>query len=135
MPPARLHRVREPPPRFAAPFAAAGAELDVTVFSAPMAAAHLAQQDVVAGLVAAEGTVRVLGMVDGEPVWSADAVTASTWAPDAELHLEAAGDAGVVLVWRGPRVRQDGARPRRRRPQRRHPGRPARGRRRLLRHR
>jgi hypothetical protein len=83
---------------------AATGKLDASVFSAPIAAVHLAHQDVVAGLVAAEHVVRVLGLVDGKPAWSADAITSVNWAEDADVHLEAAGDAGALLSWRGPRA-------------------------------
>ena len=83
--------------------ASAGAPpLDASVFSAPIAAARVAHVDVVAGLVAAESVVRVLGMVDGKPAWSADALRGVSWSPDAELHLQPA-DGGVALMWRGMR--------------------------------
>jgi hypothetical protein len=83
--------------------AGAGMKLDPAVFSAPIAAARAAHQSIVAGLVAAEGVVRAMGMVDGQPVWVADVLTGVAWAPDADLHAQAAGDGGVALVWRGPR--------------------------------
>jgi hypothetical protein len=81
----------------------AGARLDLAVFSAPIAAARVSHQDIVAGLVAAEGVVRVMGIVDGKPGWATDVLPGVSWAPDAELHAQAAGDGGVALVWRGLR--------------------------------
>jgi hypothetical protein len=86
-----------------APVAVPTDKLDPSVFSAPIAAARVAHQDVIAGLVAAEGVVRVVGMAAGKPAWGADALTGVAWAPDAELHVQPAGDAGVALVWRGTR--------------------------------
>ncbi|HEY6460188.1 MAG TPA: hypothetical protein VIY73_08550 [Polyangiaceae bacterium] len=91
------------PPSESASITTPGDKLDPNVFSAPIAAARVARQDVVAGLVAAEGVVRVLGMAGGKPAWGADALTGVAWAPDAELHVQPAGDAGVALVWRGTR--------------------------------
>jgi hypothetical protein len=83
-------------------------KLDPAVFSAPIGAARAGHQDVVAGLVAAEHVVRVLGMAGGKPAWGIDALRDVTWAPDAELHVQSAGDAGVVVVWRGPRAGKSG---------------------------
>jgi hypothetical protein len=83
--------------------AVAGPKLDLAVFSAPIAASRAAHQSIVAGLVAGEGVVRAMGMVDVHPVWAADVLTGVVWAPDAELRAQAAGDGGVALVWRGPR--------------------------------
>lgn len=91
-----------PPPSAAAPVTPSS-KLDPSVFSAPIAAARVAHQDVVAGLVAAEGIVRVVGMAGDKPAWGADALTGVAWAPDAELRVQPAGDAGVALVWRGLR--------------------------------
>jgi hypothetical protein len=92
-----------PPPRPPIDGAAgAAAPLDASVFSAPIAATRASHQDIVAGLVAANGVVRAMGVVDGKPVWAADVLTDVTWAPDAELHALPAGDGGVALVWRGP---------------------------------
>ena len=71
-----------------------------SVFSAPIAAAHVGSVDVVAGLVAAESVVRVMGLSGAGTSWSVDALRSVTWAPDAELHLQAVGD-GLALLWRG----------------------------------
>jgi hypothetical protein len=80
--------------------ASGGPSLDDAVFSAPIAAARVGHVDVVAGLVAAEGLVRVRAVAGGKTAWTADALRGVTWAPDAELHLRPAGD-GAALVWRG----------------------------------
>ncbi|MGD0529787.1 MAG: hypothetical protein ABSE49_31920, partial [Polyangiaceae bacterium] len=84
--------------------AGAGAPLEPSVFSAPIAAARAVHQDVVAGLVVADGVVRAMGMVDGKPAWATDVLAGVSWAPDAELHAQATGDGGVAFVWRGPRA-------------------------------
>jgi hypothetical protein len=84
--------------------AGAGARLDPTVFSAPIAAARASHQDIVAGLVVADGVVRAMGIVDGKPAWATDVVSGVTWAPDAELHAQPTSDGGVAFVWRGPRA-------------------------------
>jgi hypothetical protein len=81
-----------------------GAKLDPSVFSAPIAAARASHQDIVAGLVVADGVVRAMGLVDGKPAWATDVLSGVTWAPDAELHAQATSDGGVALVWRGPRA-------------------------------
>jgi hypothetical protein len=70
------------------------------VFSAPIAASRAHHRLVVAGLVAAEGVVRVMALTAGQPAWSVDALRGVAWAPDAELKLQPAAD-GVALVWRG----------------------------------
>lgn len=70
------------------------------VFSAPIAATRAHRELVVAGLVAAEGVVRVAGLKDGGSSWTVDALRGVAWIPDAELKLQPAGD-GVALVWRG----------------------------------
>jgi hypothetical protein len=70
------------------------------VFSAHIAASRTHHQLVVAGLVAAEGVVRVMGLTAGGPAWSVDALRNVAWAADAELSLQPAAD-GVALVWRG----------------------------------
>lgn len=70
------------------------------VFSAPIAASRAHHQLVVAGLVAAQGVVRVMALTAGQPAWSVDALRGVAWAPDAELKLQPAAD-GVALVWRG----------------------------------
>jgi hypothetical protein len=70
------------------------------VFSAPIAAASVGQTAVIAGLVNAEGTVRVMSLRDGQLAWAADALHGVAWAPDVELKLLPASD-GIALVWRG----------------------------------
>jgi hypothetical protein len=84
----------------ASPGASAPAGSPDAVFSAPIAAARVGHADVVAGLVAAEGVVRVMAIASGKAAWTADVLSGVTWAPDAELHLRPAGD-GAALVWRG----------------------------------
>src|ERR1700722_922735 len=61
--------------------AAAGARLDLAVFSAPIAAARVAHQDIVAGLVAADGVIRVMGLADGKAAWATDVLSGVAWAP------------------------------------------------------
>jgi hypothetical protein len=75
------------------------------VFSAPIGAARVGRVDVVAGLVAAEGAVRVMGLADAGTLWIADALRGVAWAPDAELRLQPAAD-GVAVFWRGLRDRK-----------------------------
>ena len=70
------------------------------VFSAPIAAVRVHHQLVVAGLVATEGVIRVMGLRDGLPAWTADVLRGVAWIPDAEVKLQPAGD-GVVVSWRG----------------------------------
>jgi hypothetical protein len=70
------------------------------VFSAPIAATRAHRELVVAGLVAAEGVIRVAGLKDGGSSWTVDALRGVAWIPDAELKVQPAGD-GVALVWRG----------------------------------
>jgi hypothetical protein len=70
------------------------------VFSAPIGASFAHQQLVVAGLVAAEGVVRVMGLAAGRVAWSVDALRGAAWVADCELRVQPAGD-GVALVWRG----------------------------------
>jgi hypothetical protein len=87
----------------AAPSARAPAgppQVSPSVFSAPIAALRARHQVVVAGLVAAEGVVRVMALSDGQPAWSVDALRGVAWIADAELKLLPAAD-GVALVWRG----------------------------------
>lgn len=72
----------------------------LAVFSAPIAAARVGVEDVVAGLVAAEGIVRVVALSGGRVAWNADALHGVRWTPDADLRVQPADD-GVVLVWRG----------------------------------
>jgi hypothetical protein len=71
-------------------------------FSAPLGAVRIGSLDVVAGLVAAAGTVRLLGFTDGRQAWSADVLRGVAWAPDAELRLQGA-PAGISLLWHGLR--------------------------------
>jgi hypothetical protein len=56
---------------------------------------------VVAGLVATAGVLRVARIESGRAVWTADALRDVSWAPDADLRLQAA-PGGMALVWRGP---------------------------------
>jgi hypothetical protein len=72
-------------------------------FSAPIAAARTSFGTVVAGFVATEGVVRVTSLGQAGTLWTLDAVRGATWAPDADVKLEAAGDA-VVLLWRSGRA-------------------------------
>jgi hypothetical protein len=69
-------------------------------FSAPIAASRANHRTVVAGLIAAEGVIRVMGLATGEPAWKVDALHGVAWAADAELRLMPAAD-GVALLWRG----------------------------------
>jgi hypothetical protein len=63
----------------------------------------MAHGNVVGGLVAAEGVVRMMRFADdGSTAWTADALRGISWGPDAELRLVPAG-AGAAMVWRGPR--------------------------------
>src|SRR5277367_1660687 len=78
------------------------------VFSAPIAASRTHHQLVVAGLVAAAGVVRVMGLTAGQPAWTVDALRGVAWAPDAEMKLLPAAD-GVALVWRGLLAGKSGA--------------------------
>jgi hypothetical protein len=82
--------------------------LDPGVFSAPIGAARSSKQDVVAGLVAAEHLVRVVGVVGDKPAWGVNALRDVTWAPDAEVRVLSAGDAGVVVVWHGQHAGKTG---------------------------
>jgi hypothetical protein len=72
------------------------------VFSAPIAALRIHHQLVVAGLVAAEGVVRVMALTDAQPAWVVDALRGVSWVADADVKLQPAGD-GVALVWHGIR--------------------------------
>jgi hypothetical protein len=72
------------------------------VFSAPIAALRIHHRLVVAGLVAAEGVVRVMALTEAEPAWAVDALHGVSWVGDADLKLQPAGD-GVALVWHGIR--------------------------------
>jgi hypothetical protein len=88
--------------------AAEPAPLSLAGFSSPIAAAHLAGGDVVAGLVATDGVIRVVGVADGKPTWAINALRNVSWAPDAELFLRPGASGGVALVWRGPRAGKPG---------------------------
>jgi hypothetical protein len=80
---------------------AAGAPGDGSMFSAPIAGARSGGGgDVLAGLVAKAGVVRVMGVADGRVTWTADALKDVAWSPDAELVLQPA-HGGFALVWRG----------------------------------
>ena len=70
------------------------------VFSAPIAAARVRHETVVAGLIAPDGVIRVMGLRDGPPAWTADVLRGATWIPDAELTVQPAGD-GAAVIWRG----------------------------------
>jgi hypothetical protein len=70
------------------------------VFSAPIAAVRARTGIVVAGLVAADGLLRVVGMGERPDRWTVDPVRGVGWAPDADLKLLPADD-GVALVWKG----------------------------------
>lgn len=105
---------RAPPsPTHAAPSAAdtapatADAEARSTLvaapFSAPIGAARVDHVDVVAGLIAAEGTVRAMGLGAAGIAWTTDVLHGVAWVPDAELRLEAAPGGGVAVLWRGLR--------------------------------
>jgi hypothetical protein len=78
---------------------------DAALFSAPIGAARSGNVDVVAGLVAADGTVRLVGLAESGPSWSADALHGVAWAPDAELRVQAAAG-GFTVFWRGLRDRK-----------------------------
>ena len=87
----------------AAPASAESAQppqISPAVFSAPIAATRVGEMRVAAGLVAADGLLRVIGWPVGQPTWFADPLRGVSWTPDAELRLEPAGD-GVALLWRG----------------------------------
>jgi hypothetical protein len=73
------------------------------VFSSPIAAVRSASATIVAGFVAKESAVRVTALGPGGALWTLDAVRDVTWAPDAEVKLESAGD-NVVLLWRSGRA-------------------------------
>jgi len=89
-----------PPPSIASAVTASDGPTSDPVFSAPIAAVQIGDLDVIAGLVAAEGVVRVIGFREGHVSWKADAPGKVAWAPDAEIKLSPAGD-GVALVSRG----------------------------------
>jgi hypothetical protein len=75
---------------------------DASVFSAPIAGARAGGSDVLAGLLAKSGVVRVMGVANGRPTWTSDALKNVAWSPDAELVLQPA-HGGLALVWRGLR--------------------------------
>jgi hypothetical protein len=62
----------------------------------------------VAGLVASEGVIRVVGVTDGKPTWATNALRGVSWAPDAELFVRPGASGGVALIWRGPRAGKPG---------------------------
>jgi hypothetical protein len=69
-------------------------------FSAPVAGARSSGGDVLAGLVAKAGVVRVMGLSGGAVAWTSDALKDVAWTPDAEIVLQPA-HGGLALVWRG----------------------------------
>jgi hypothetical protein len=69
------------------------------VFSAPIAAARSAHVSVVAGLVAAQQVIRVMGLSDGRATWTTDIIPGAKWSAGAELGIQRAAD-GVSVVWR-----------------------------------
>jgi hypothetical protein len=75
---------------------------DAAVFSAPIGATRVGNQDVVAGLVVDEGTIRLVGLAEEGQQWSGNALHGVAWAPDAELRLQAAAG-GISVFWRGLR--------------------------------
>ena len=77
------------------------------VFSAPIAAGRAGHALVVAGLVAAQGVLRVVGFPEGDPSWSVDALSGVSWVADADLKLQATR-AGIAIVWRGVRAGKAG---------------------------
>jgi hypothetical protein len=80
---------------------------DGSMFSAPIAGARSASGDVLAGLVARSGVVRVMGVAAGQITWTSDALKDVAWTPDAELVLQPA-HGGLVLVWRGMHAGKSG---------------------------
>jgi hypothetical protein len=78
------------------------------VFSAPIAAARMAQGSVVAGLVATQKVIRVVGFPDGKPSWTTDVLPGVKWSEAAELGIQRAAD-GVVVFWRDSAVGPGGA--------------------------
>jgi hypothetical protein len=70
------------------------------IFSAPIGATRFSGGDAVAGLVAKDGVVRAMGMMDGQVRFTTDILGPVAWSADAELTLQRAGD-GLVLLWRG----------------------------------
>src|ERR1700722_273652 len=94
-----------PAPSPAAPVPAGG--VDAPVFSAPIAGARSGGLDVLAGLMASSGVVRVMGVSAGNVVWTSDALKDVKWAPDAELVVQPA-HGGIALVWRGMRAGKSG---------------------------
>jgi hypothetical protein len=89
-------------PASAAASATVTSDGDPSVFSAPVAGARSGGNDVVAGLLAKSGIVRVMGVSNGRPTWTSDALKNVAWGPDAELVLQPA-HGGLALVWRGLR--------------------------------
>lgn len=80
------------------------APLSLAGFSVPIGAARAAGVDVVAGLVATDGVIRVVGVTDGKPAWAVDALEGVSWSRESELSLRPGPDGGVALVWRGMRA-------------------------------
>jgi hypothetical protein len=62
---------------------------------------RVAHGNVIAGLVAAEGVVRVMRLADdGSTRWTSDVLHGISWAPDAELRLLPV-EGSAAVVWRG----------------------------------
>jgi hypothetical protein len=85
---------------------AAGSSLEIGVvaktepmFSLPIASVRVDGTSVVAGLVAAAGVIRVVGLRDGRAAWSRDAISEARFALDAELTILPAAH-GSALLWR-----------------------------------
>lgn len=73
-----------------------------SAFSAPVAGARSGGGDVLAGLVAKAGVVRVMALSGGggAVTWTVDALKDVAWTPDAEIVLQPA-HGNLALVWRG----------------------------------
>jgi hypothetical protein len=71
-----------------------------SVFSAPIGATRFSGGDAVAGLVAKDGVLRAMGLLDGQVRFTTDVLSPVAWSADAELKLQRAGD-GLALLWRG----------------------------------
>jgi hypothetical protein len=91
-----------PSPSAAAASSAVAAAVDAegALFSAPIAGARAGGADVVAGLLAKSGTVRVMGLSGGQTTWTSDALKDVAWTPDAEILLQPS-KSGLALVWHG----------------------------------
>jgi hypothetical protein len=72
------------------------------VFSRPIAALRVGQETVVAGFVAHERSIRVVGLRGSDPPWTTDALRDVASAPDAEISILPAAKGGVAVWWRSP---------------------------------